>query len=122
MTRERGFTTVEAMVAVLVLTVGLLGLVGNSALVTRMVAGGQRTAAVATYASQRLEQLRTTACTAQTAGADTLYRGNTPIDINAWRFVQAGPSHWRIVLRATYLTQMGRWRTDSMETAVSCLR
>ena len=110
------------MVAVLVLTVGLLGLVANSAMVTRMVSGGQRTAAMATHASQRLEQLRVTACGAQTAGSDTLYRGSRPIGINTWRFVQPGANHWRIVMRATYLTQTGRWRTDSMETQVSCLR
>ena len=122
MTRERGFTTVEAMVAVLVLTVGLLGLMTNSAMVTRMVSGGQRTAAMATYAAQRLERLRTTACVTQAAGADTLYRGGRPIDINSWRFVQPGPNHWRIVLRASYLSHSGRWRTDSMETEVSCLR
>ena len=122
MTRERGFTTVEAMVAVLVLTVGLLGLVTNSAMVTRMVAGGRQTGAVAALAQQRLEQLRATGCAVQAAGADTLYHGGRPIDINTWRFVQPGPNRWRVVLRTTYLTQVGRWRTDSVETEVSCLR
>ena len=41
MKREQGFTLVEVIIAILVLTVGLLGLVTSAALVTRMIGRGQ---------------------------------------------------------------------------------
>ena len=37
---QRGFTIVEIIIAIVVLTVGLLGLVSTAALVTRMIARG----------------------------------------------------------------------------------
>jgi Tfp pilus assembly protein PilV len=119
---EQGFTVVEVVVAVLILTVGVLALAGGAALATRMIGRGQRAGAVTMYAAQRLEQLRTTACTSQAAGSDTLWRGATAVDVHSWRFVQPGPNHWRIVLTANWLTQGNAWRTDSVETEVSCLR
>lgn len=122
MNSARGFTIIEVVVAIVILTVGILALAAGSALVTRMIARGGRTAAMAQYAGQRLEQLRVTACTSQAAGADTLYRGSTAVDINSWRFVQPGPNHWQIVMTETYITAANTWRTDSSETEVSCLR
>ena len=35
--RERGFTIIEVMLAVVLLTIGAMALVGSSALVTRMI-------------------------------------------------------------------------------------
>jgi Tfp pilus assembly protein PilV len=119
---EQGFTVVEVVVAVLILTVGVLALAGGAALATRMIGRGQRAGAVTMFAAQRLEQLRATACTSQAAGSDTLWRGATAVDIHSWRFVQPGPNHWRIVLTANWLTQGNAWHTDSVETEVSCLR
>src|SRR5438128_1090206 len=51
MKREQGFTIVEVIIAIMVLTVGLLVLVNSSALVTRMIAQGQRSAVAATDAA-----------------------------------------------------------------------
>lgn len=116
----QGFTIVEVIVAIVVLTIGLLALMTSSALVTRMIARGERTAAMAAFASQRLERLRTTACTSQPAGSDTLYRGSNPVAINSWRFVSPGANHWQIVLTENYLVY-NAWRRDSTETEVSCL-
>ncbi|TLY56078.1 MAG: type IV pilus modification protein PilV, partial [Gemmatimonadetes bacterium] len=58
MKREQGFTIVEVIIAVLVLTIGILGLVTSAALVTRMIGRGQRSAVAAQYAQRRLEMLR----------------------------------------------------------------
>jgi len=68
MKRESGFTLVEIIIAIIVLTVGLLALVTSSALVTRMIARGQRSAMSATFAAQRLEQLRVTGCASRSRG------------------------------------------------------
>lgn len=122
MNSERGFTIVEVVIAIIVLTVGLLGLVATSALVTRMIARGQRSANAATFASKRLEQLRVTGCRSQAAGKDTLYtQSGTVAAINSWAFTDATNKHWTIVDTLKYQTSKGAWRTDIMETQVSCL-
>ena len=59
---ERGFTIIEIIIAIIVLTVGLLGLVTTGALVTRMLARGQRSATAAAFASRRLERMRIAGC------------------------------------------------------------
>jgi prepilin-type N-terminal cleavage/methylation domain-containing protein len=121
MKRERGFTIIEIIVAIIVLTVGLLGLVTSAALVTRMIARGQRSAAAAQYAARRLEMLRASGCRSQAGGSETLFRGSTPVDSLWWRFVSRGSNHWQVVVRSKYQTALGQWRTDSLETEISCL-
>jgi prepilin-type N-terminal cleavage/methylation domain-containing protein len=122
MKTERGFTIVEVIIAIIVFTVGLLGLVTTSALVTRMIGRGQRSANAATFASKRLELLRVTGCRSQAAGKDTLYtQTGTAVAINSWGFTNATNSHWAIVDTVKYQTSQGAWRTDIMETQVSCL-
>ncbi len=122
MNTERGFTIVEVIVAIIVLTVGLLGLVASSALVTRMIARGQRSNNAATFAARRLEILRATGCRSRAAGMDTLTtQSGTVVATNSWGFSDQGNNHWTVVDTATYQTAQGKWRTDIMETEVSCL-
>jgi prepilin-type N-terminal cleavage/methylation domain-containing protein len=119
---KQGFTLVELVIAILVLTVGVLGLAGTSVLVSRMIARGQRAAVHAAFAARRLEMLRTTGCTAQETGTDVLFRGSTPIDSLSWRFIDRGNGAWQIVIRSTYYSDNNRWRSDSTGTTISCLR
>jgi prepilin-type N-terminal cleavage/methylation domain-containing protein len=122
MKSERGFTIVEVIIAIIVLTVGLLGLVTTSALVTRMIARGQRSANAATFASRRIELLRVTGCRTQTAGKDTLTtQSGTVVATNSWGFASPTANHWTIVDTARYQTAKGNWRTDIMESEISCL-
>jgi len=124
MKREQGFTIVEVIIAIIVLTIGLLGLVTSAALVTRMIGRGQRSAVAAQYSQRRLEMLRASGCQSQAAGSEVWWRGGTPVDSISWRFTNmpAGPaSHWQVVVRSKYQTSLGKWRTDSTETEISCL-
>jgi len=68
---KRGFTIIEVLVAVLVLTVGVLALVGTAGLVTRMVAQGHIDTEASALAAQRFEILRSQRCTAMTSGTAT---------------------------------------------------
>src|SRR2546426_10407266 len=94
MKREQGFTIVEVIVAILVLTVGLLALVTSAALVTRMIGRGQRSAVAAQYAQRRLEMLRTSGCKSQAGGSEELMRGSAPPDSLTWRVAAPAPGPW----------------------------
>jgi len=115
-----GFTLVELVIAIVVLTVGLLGLVTTAALVTRMIARGHRSAVAATFAAQRLERLRAQACSNRASGSETLDRGSSAAAGNEWRFQGTGDSTYRILLVTTYRTSAGRTRADTIETSITC--
>ena len=121
MKQERGFTLIEILIAIVVLSVGVLGMVTSSALVTRMIATGQRSAVASSFANERLERLRGTACTAQAAGADSLFRNGKWTAINSWTFVNAGNSTWRITLTSSFKTYGDRTQSNTMEAQVVCL-
>jgi len=121
-TSERGFTIVEVIVAIMVLTVGLLGLVTTAALVTRMIGQGQRSAVAGTFAAQRMERLRTAACipAQRLPGGENLLRGSTVVATNTWRFTLVAGTTWKIDLTSIYKTVKNRSRTERMETTVIC--
>lgn len=119
---ERGFTLVEVMISIIVLTIGVLGLMGTGALVTRMVARGQRSAVAGMEAAQRFEQLRATGCRTRTDGSEQFYRGSTVVGKNEWAWTTAGTNLYRLALRTTYTTTQGRQRSDTMEATISCVR
>lgn len=64
----KGFTLLEVLVALVVLSTGILGLAANAALVSRLVGDGSRLTLAATAATARLEQLRAVPCASVTAG------------------------------------------------------
>jgi len=121
MTNSRGFTIVEVLIAVVILSIGLLGLVGTSALVTRMIARGQRSAVAANFASQRFERLRANGCVVRTNGADTLSRSGNWVAINTWTWSTLSGTAYKISLSSTYKTSAGNTRTQNLETEVSCV-
>lgn len=70
-TRGRtGFTIVELLFTLVILSAGLLALHGSSALTLRLVGGGWTRTLAASVAQQRLEQLRAAACTGASSGSD----------------------------------------------------
>jgi len=119
---QRGFTIIEIIIAIIVLTVGVLGLVTTAALVTRMIARGQRSATAAAFASRRLERMRAAGCVAaqRVNGQDTLYRGSTWVAVNTWTFTDGGNQNYRLKVVTRYKTIKDRVRTDSTETTIPC--
>jgi hypothetical protein len=63
---------VELVVAVLVLTVGVLALAGTAGAVSRMVGWGQRLGGSAIAAQARLEELRSGGCASPGGGRDSV--------------------------------------------------
>lgn len=119
---RRGFTIIEIIIAIIVLTVGVLGMVTTAALVTRMIARGQRSASASAFAARRVERMRIAACIdAQRAnGQDTLYRGSQWVAINRWSFTDLGNLNYRLKNVSTYRTTQNKVRSDSTETTISC--
>jgi prepilin-type N-terminal cleavage/methylation domain-containing protein len=119
---RRGFTIIEIIIAIIVLTVGVLGMVTTAALVTRMIARGQRSAAASAFAARRVERMRIAACIdlQRTNGQDTLYRGSQWVAINRWTFTDLGNLNYRLKNVSTYRTVKNLVRSDSTETTISC--
>lgn len=122
MRNRQGFTLIEVIMAVVVLSVGVLGMLTTFALVTRMVGRGSSANRAANFAEQRLERLRQTGCTSQASSSDTLYRGTTStwVAINSWTFTNGGGSTWHVRLLNRYKTSLGATRTDTVEASLSC--
>ncbi|HTI04098.1 MAG TPA: prepilin-type N-terminal cleavage/methylation domain-containing protein [Gemmatimonadales bacterium] len=119
---QSGFTIIEIIIAIIVLTVGLLGLVSTAALVTRMIARGQRSAVATAFASRRLEQMRVAACidAQRVPGTDTLYRGSQWVAINTWSFTTPATQTYRLKIVTRSRTTKNKIRTDSTETTIPC--
>ena len=66
-----GFTVIEVIIAIVVLSIGLLGLTATAASVTRMVAQGQRYNRASALANERFEKVRALRCTSMTGGSAT---------------------------------------------------
>lgn len=122
MTRSRaGFTLVEVMVAILVLTIGLLSLVTTSALVTRMINKGQRSGVAAAWTARQMEQQRFRACTVRFDGAADLFRGSARLARTTWTWSTVATNTYRVRFVTTYTTTANRQRSDTSETTVSCV-
>jgi len=119
---RQGFTIIEIIIAIIVLTVGVLGLVTTAALVTRMIARGQRSATASAFAARRLERMRVAACinAQRVGGTDTLYRGSNWVSANTWTFTDAGNLNYRLKIVSVYKTEKDQTRRDSTETTISC--
>jgi prepilin-type N-terminal cleavage/methylation domain-containing protein len=123
MRSRAGFTVVEVIVALIVVSIGVLGLLGSAALVTRMLARGRWVATASVTAVSRLEQLRPAACitTQRSNGADTTSIVGSAQVINSWSFIDAGNNSYRIRLVTSYMTGPGKSRSDTLEAMVVCI-
>jgi len=61
---REGFTLVELLVAIVILSVGVLGLASTAAVVTRQIGGGAQQTRAAAVAQTRFEELRSMPCAA----------------------------------------------------------
>lgn len=124
---ERGFTIIEVIIAIIVLTAGILALGGTSALVTRMIARANRAAVAASFASERMELLRTSGCIARSPGSDTLFRGSSWVAYNMWSWgtvpIHAGNgpnSAYSLLVVSVFKGGVNKLRTDTLETEILC--
>jgi prepilin-type N-terminal cleavage/methylation domain-containing protein len=112
-----GFTIVEIVVAIVILSVGLLGLVTTAALVSRMIAQGQRYSMATTLANRRFEMLAAKHCNALGSGGnDTV--GRITMTWTVTNVNSAGGR--RIVMTVNSPTGRGT-HTDKFTNYMACL-
>jgi prepilin-type N-terminal cleavage/methylation domain-containing protein len=118
----RGFTLVEVLVAVMVLTVGVTALVGSSALVTRMVGRGQTETRAAEAATRRIEGLRLLAYATTPRCTNGGFASGGPSTVNGMRerwIVPTTGTVRQISDTVTHRTARGT-HTDVLTTFIQC--
>ena len=120
--RRSGFTLVEALVAVVVVGVGILALMSASSSVTRMIGRGKMETRAALAASRRLEVLRSAAGGTSPRCANPAFTSGGPIMVGGvaekWEVAASGKVR-PVRVTVTYLTVRGL-RTASLETRITC--
>jgi prepilin-type N-terminal cleavage/methylation domain-containing protein len=113
---ERGFSLIEVLIAMVILTIGVIGLAATSRAITQMSGSGIRSAESAALANARLDVLRATDCAALTSGSETV--GAYTL---AWRVrTHATYSQLREVELVVRYNEPGSTRTALYETQISC--
>jgi prepilin-type N-terminal cleavage/methylation domain-containing protein len=120
--RRSGFTLVEALVAVVVVGIGILALMSASASVTRMIGRGKMETRAALAASQRMEVLRSAAGATSPRCANPAFSSGGPVMAGGvaekWEVAPNGKVR-PVRVTVTYLTVRGL-RTASLETRITC--
>ncbi len=112
---NKGFTVVEVMVAILVLTIGLLAMASTSALVTRMIGQSKRFEAAAELASERIEIIKADT-TCPNLGSGSMTSGPNTV---AWNITAFGRGE-RIQVIVSWPLSAGNVRADTFNTVYSC--
>jgi prepilin-type N-terminal cleavage/methylation domain-containing protein len=122
--RRSGFTVMELIVAIVILSIGLLGLAATSGIVMRLIGGGSHQTVAANVALARFEQLRAVSCGRMTSGSAI----NRNVQ-EAWSVTPVGPvatpTAMDVRLTITYETSMRRGgsssRTQSYRSQIVCI-
>lgn len=113
---NRGFSLVEVVVAMIILTVGVLGLAASAGAISRLSSEGVRSSGAAMVAGSRLELLRATACPLLANGSAT-----TGAYTEAWRIVTPADAPFARTVTLVVSYPYGRGtRSSTYITEISC--
>jgi prepilin-type N-terminal cleavage/methylation domain-containing protein len=122
-TREKGFTLIEVLIAITVLSIGAMALVGSSAMATRMIGRGRESTQVSQVATARAEWLRQIASATTPPCGSALLKDSTVASsgiTQQWQVLALSASGTRDVrLMYSYKVPKGT-RTDTMTLTLLC--
>ena len=122
--RRSGFTIMELLVAIVILSIGLLGLAATSGIVMRLIGGGSHQTVAANVALARFEQMRGLSC-GRISGGSAINRNVQ----ESWTVTPVGPvatpTAMDVRLTITYHTSMRRGgsssRTQTYRSQILCI-
>ena len=117
-----GLTVAEVLVAVVVLTVGVLALVGSSAQVSRMIGRGRQATVAAMVAAGRVERLRRIALSTSPPCASPEWRSDSAAGVGvteSWHILDPAGVVRRLQVVVRHSTPTGL-ATDTVATALLC--
>ena len=122
--RRDGFTVMELIVAIVILSIGLLGLAATSGIVMRLIGGGTHQTVAANVALTRFERMRGLSCGRITGGSAS----NRNVQ-EVWTVTPVGPvampTAMDVRLTITYKTSLRRGgsssRTQTYRSEIVCI-
>jgi prepilin-type N-terminal cleavage/methylation domain-containing protein len=122
--RRSGFTMVEVMVALVLLTVGVMALIGSSAMVSRMIGRGRESTLAVQVATARLERLRRIAASTTPRCASPAFATDSAVSAGvSERWVVSPPAGSGLSRRVSVITVYRDPRglvRDTLHTVVLC--
>ena len=116
LTDRSGYTLVEIIVAIVILTVGVLGIVNATGQMTRLQSRADRLSTASFYAQDRMEQLRAIGCGAAVNGTETLDSAY----IMRWTVATQAGGTRAVMVEAEYTTGTATAAIDTFETWIPC--
>ena len=121
---QRGFTLIEVMLSVVLLTVGVMALVGSAAMTGRMIGRGRSSTMLAQKSSSRFDKLRQIATSTSPTcnsnafvGGDSTYNGIR----ETWTITTpAGTTNQRLITLILRYKASGRAKADTVKTLILC--
>lgn len=114
---RRGFTFVEVVVAMLILTVGVLALASSMARLSRILNRGSMATRGAVYAQARMEHLRATGCGSLASGSET----PAPSYQMVWTVTAPSGSRTKQIELVSTYPAGNTTRMDTLVTSVPCV-
>ena len=113
---ERGLSLIEILVALIILSVGLLGLAGASATVTRLLGDGRWSTTAMGSATSRIELLRSAA--RDSAGCASLAGGSSALPGGLLERWTISPGVHSVVVDV--IVSGRRTRADTLSAVIPC--
>ena len=119
MRRRAGFTLLEVLVALVILTLGLLGLIAQTATLVRALGRVRRAETITTAAAARLELLRATGCITRVDGGALVRQGSVIARLD-WSWSGAADSSHQLRLVVTPATSPPALPAETLTMVLPC--